>query len=185
MTRGPDEPPPGAAARAADGPVLVALGANLPSERFGGPRETLDRALAELERRGVRILRRSRWYESAPVPVSDQPWYVNGVVSVATGLGPEALLGVLHAIEAEFGRVRAERNAPRVVDLDLVAYGGLVRPGPDAPLLPHPRAAERAFVLLPLAEVAPGWHHPTIGDTVEALIARLPAGQQIRPVSGA
>lgn len=162
------------------GPILVALGANLPSERFGGPRETLEAALAELERRGVHVLRRSRWYETAPVPVSDQPWYVNGMAAVETGLGPEALLAVLHAIEAEFGRVRAERNAPRVVDLDLVAYGELVRPGPEAPILPHPRAAERAFVLLPLAEVAPGWRHPGRGETVEALIARLPRDQRIR-----
>jgi len=162
------------------GPILVALGANLPSERFGGPRETLEAALAELERRGVRVLRRSRWYETAPVPAADQPWYVNGVAAVETELGPEALLAVLHAIEAEFGRVRAERNAPRVLDLDLVAYGALVRPGPDAPILPHPRAAERAFVLLPLAEVVPGWRHPACGETVEALIARLPADQQIR-----
>jgi 2-amino-4-hydroxy-6-hydroxymethyldihydropteridine diphosphokinase len=166
-----------------NGPILIALGANLPSERFGGPRETLESALREIERQGVRVLRRSRWHESAPVPASDQPWYVNGVVSVATALGPEALLGVLHQIEAEFGRVRAERNAPRVVDLDLIAYGDIVRPGPEAPLLPHPRAAERAFVLLPLAEVAPGWRHPESGETVEALIARLPPGQEIRPVS--
>ena len=167
-----------------DGPILVALGANLPSERFGGPRETLDAAVRELERRGIRVLRRSRWYESAPVPESDQPWYVNGVAAVDTDLDPPALLALLHQVEAEFGRVRAERNAPRVLDLDLVAYGGLVRPGPDGPVLPHPRAAERAFVLLPLAEVAPAWHHPETGETVEALIARLPAGQKIRPASG-
>lgn len=167
---------------APDGPILVALGANLPSERFGGPRETLEAALGELERRGVRILRRSRWYETAPVPASNQPWYVNGVATVATGLGPQALLALLHAIEAEFGRIRAERNAPRVVDLDLVAFGDLVAPGPEAPILPHPRAADRAFVLLPLAEVVPGWRHPANGLTVEALIARLPADQQIRPM---
>jgi len=164
------------------GPILVALGANLESERFGSPRQTLEAALREMERRAIRVVRRSRWYESAPVPPSDQPWYVNGVVVVETGLGPEALLAVLHQIEAEFGRVRAERNAARVLDLDLVAYGDLLRPGPDVPILPHPRASERAFVLLPLAEVVPGWRHPATGRSVEALIAGLPSGQEIRPL---
>lgn len=172
-----DRGPAGAA------PILVALGANLPSDRYGSPRQTLEAALAELERRGVRVLRRSRWYESAPVPRSDQPWYVNGVAAVETGLGPDALLALLHRVEAEFGRIRGVRNAPRLIDLDLIAYGNEVRPGPEGPILPHPRAAERAFVLLPLAEVAPGWRLPGDGRTVEALIAGLPADQEIRPVA--
>lgn len=167
---------------AANGPILVALGANLPSERFGGPRQTLQAALAELERRSVTVIRRSRWYESAPVPRSDQPWYVNGVVEITTALGPEALLGLLHDVEQSFGRVRGVRNAPRLIDLDLIAYGDLVRAGPEAPILPHPRAAERAFVLLPLAEIAPGWRLPGNGETVEALVARLPGDQEIRPM---
>ena len=168
--------------RRGDAPILIGLGANLPSERFGGPRQTLEAALAELERRGVKVLRRSRWYESAPVPRSDQPWYVNGVAAVETALGPEALLAVLHDVEHDFGRVRGARNAARAVDLDLLAYGDLVRAGPEAPLLPHPRAAERAFVLLPLAEIAPGWRLPGRGETVEALAARLPPDQEIRPL---
>lgn len=162
------------------GAIFVALGANLPSPDHGSPRATLEAVLARLAARGVRVLARSRWYESAPVPPSAQPWYVNGVVRVATELGPEALLALLHEVEREFGRVRAERNAARVVDLDLVAYGDLVRRGPAAPILPHPRAAERVFVLLPLAEIAPGWRLPGSGETVESLISRLPAGQEIR-----
>lgn len=164
--------------------ILIGLGANLPSERFGSPRETLEAALSELAHRGLRILRRARWYESAPVPPSGQPWYVNGVVAVETALGPEALLTVLHEVERRFGRIRGERNSARVVDLDLLAYGEMVRPGPGAPILPHPRAAERAFVLLPLAEIAPGWQLPGSGRSVEELIAALPEGQQIRPLQG-
>lgn len=164
-------------------PIFVALGANLPSERFGSPRRTLEAALTELERRGVTVIRRSRWYESAPVPRSDQPWYVNGVAEVRTALGPEALLALLHEVEQSFGRVRGARNAPRLIDLDLIAYGDLVRPGPEAPVLPHPRAAERAFVLLPLAEIAPGWRLPGAGEPIEALVARLPGDQEIRPMA--
>lgn len=162
--------------------ILIALGANLPSARFGAPRATLAAALAAIAAKGVQILRRSSWWESEPVPVSDQPWYVNGVASVATTLGPVALLALLHGVETEFGRIRGARNEARLLDLDLLAYGDRRREGPEPPLLPHPRLSDRAFVLLPLAEVAPGWHHPVSGESVRQLIARLPEGQKIRRV---
>jgi 2-amino-4-hydroxy-6-hydroxymethyldihydropteridine diphosphokinase len=162
-------------------PILVALGANLPTERHGPPRAALDSGLAELERRGVKILRRSRWYESAPVPISDQPWYVNGVAEVETLLGPEELLALLHQVEAAFGRVRREVNAPRTLDLDLLAYGDLVREeGGPPPVLPHPRMEGRAFVLLPLSEIRPDWRHPVLGRTAAELAADLPRTQAIR-----
>jgi 2-amino-4-hydroxy-6-hydroxymethyldihydropteridine diphosphokinase len=162
--------------------ILIALGANLPSPRFGAPRATLEAALAAIAAKGVQILRRSSWWESEPVPVSDQPWYVNGVASVATTLEPAPLLGLLHGVEAEFGRIRGARNEARLLDLDLLAYGDRRREGPEPPLLPHPRLADRAFVLLPLAEVAPDWHHPVSGESLRQLIARLPEGQKIRRV---
>jgi 2-amino-4-hydroxy-6-hydroxymethyldihydropteridine diphosphokinase len=161
----------------ADGDILIAFGANLPGPR-GSPTDTCQAALEELTRRGVRIRRRSPFYESAPVPPSGQPWYVNGVAAVATDLAPEALLALLHDVERQFGRERRVANEARVIDLDLLAYGGLVRDAP--PILPHPRLALRAFVLLPLRDVAPGWVHPASGLGVEALIARLPPGQSIR-----
>lgn len=138
-------------------------------------------ALAALEARGVKILRRSPFYESAPVPVSDQPWYVNGVAQVDTALTPEELLALLHELERWFGRERRELNEARVMDLDLIAYGARVRETPP-PILPHPRMADRAFVLLPLRDIAPGWIHPVSGRTVEELVAALPAGQQIRRI---
>ena len=165
-----------------DGPILIGLGANLPSPEHGPPVATLEAALAALERRGLRIRARSRWWESAPVPVSDQPWYVNGVVEIATGFAPEALLAVLHEVEAGFGRLRSVPNAPRILDLDLLAYGSLVREGPEPPLLPHPRMAERAFVLHPLAEIRPGWRHPASGLGLPQLIARLSSEQIVRPL---
>ena len=164
------------------GPILIGLGANLPSPEHGPPVATLEAALAALVARGLRIRARSRWWESAPVPVSDQPWYVNGVIEVETDLAPEALLTLLHEVEAGFGRLRSVPNAPRILDLDLLAYGSLVRAGPTPPLLPHPRMADRAFVLHPLAEIRPGWREPASGLALPQLIARLSPGQIVRPL---
>lgn len=131
---------------------------------------------------GIRSAATSLFYETAPVPVSDQPWFVNAVAAVETDLDAASLLAVLHQVEQEFGRVRRERNEARVLDLDLIDYKGMVSAG--SPLLPHPRMAERAFVLLPLRDVAPGWRHPVSGRTVDDLIAALPPDQAIRPLSG-
>nr|NIS40047.1 2-amino-4-hydroxy-6-hydroxymethyldihydropteridine diphosphokinase [Desulfuromonadales bacterium] len=153
--------------------ILIALGANLDHPRYGKPRTTLEAALQALQDYGVDILARSRWYRSAPVPPSGQPWYVNGVAAVETRLSPEELLAKLHEIEADFGRTRSERNEARVLDLDLLAYDERVSAPGESPILPHPRLAERAFVVLPLAEVAPGWRHPVSGASVEQLTARL------------
>lgn len=164
--------------------ILLGLGANLPTEAHGAPRKALEAALDRLGRAGLRVEARSRWYESAPVPASDQPWYVNGVAHAATDLDPTDILTLLHRVEAEFGRARRARNAARVLDLDLLAHGEIVSDGRGGgPILPHPRMARRAFVLLPLAEVAPGWRHPVLGLTVEEMIAELPPGQAIRPLA--
>jgi 2-amino-4-hydroxy-6-hydroxymethyldihydropteridine diphosphokinase len=164
--------------------IFVGLGANLATAEHGAPREALAEALATLGRAGLRVIARSRWYESATVPASDQPWFVIGVARMGGDLDPAALLALLHRTEAEFGRVRRWRNEARVLDLDLLAYGDLASDGADGgPVLPHPRMADRAFVLLPLAEIAPGWRHPATGQTVEALIAALPIGQAIRPMA--
>lgn len=162
--------------------ILIGLGANLPSPRFGDPVQTCAAALDALERAGVRVKRRSRWYRSAPVPRSDQPWFVNGVAEVETELEPTQLLDVLHGIERAFGRARRERDEPRILDLDLLAYRARVsRPG-EVPELPHPRLAERAFVVLPLAELAPGWRHPISGLTAAELARRLPRDQIAEPI---
>lgn len=158
--------------------ILVALGANLPSPLHGGPRETLEAALLALGEAGLKVVARSAWYETAPVPVSDQPWYVNGVARVATDLPPGDVLDLLHGIEAAFGRVRTEVNAPRVLDLDLLAYGDTVSTG--WPVLPHPRLSERAFVLQPLAYVAPDWRHPVSGADIDRMLAAIGPGQSTR-----
>jgi 2-amino-4-hydroxy-6-hydroxymethyldihydropteridine diphosphokinase len=160
--------------------VYIGLGANLPSPEHGTPRETLAAAMQALETRGLAIVARSPVYESEPVPVSDQPWYLNAVVEVATDLDAPATLAVLHSVENAFGRVRAVRNEPRVLDLDLLDHRGIVRDGPESPLLPHPRLADRAFVLLPLRDIAPQWRHPVSRRSVGELLESLPEGQHIR-----
>lgn len=161
--------------------IFVGIGANLPSS-FGSPRVTCERAVEMLIEAGIEVFARSRWYESAPVPRSDQPWYVNGVAALKTDKTPPDLLALLHQIEAKFGRVRRERNEARVLDLDLLAYHDVVNPGPEAPILPHPRLRDRAFVLLPLAELAANWRHPETGEAISDLIAGLDPGQDTRPL---
>ena len=160
--------------------ILIGLGANLPNPTWGEPRATLAAALNRLAARGVVTLKRSRWYSSAPIPISDQPWYVNAVAEVATALEPDRLLDELLVTEREFGRRRRVPLAPRVVDLDLLAYGDRIlgAAGRGSGLvLPHPRLHERAFVLRPLREVAREWRHPVLGRSVAEMIADLDPGQ--------
>ena len=161
--------------------IFIALGSNLFSDAYGSPEDICVAAIEALEQRGISITARSRWFRTAPVPVSDQPWFVNGVVAVETLLPPEELLGLLHEVEAEFGRTRKIRNEARILDLDLIAYHDQVMTGPEGPILPHPRAHERAFVLLPLADIDPDWRHPVSGAAVADLIAALPGDQRAEP----
>ena len=165
--------------------ILIGVGANLPSAKYGPPLAACREALAALQEAGIRVVARSHWYESAPLPTSDQPWYVNGVVRVETNRSPSELLGQLHRIEAEFGRVRGAPNAPRVLDLDLLAYGEVIADGAeDGLVLPHPRLHERAFVLLPLSELAPDCCHPVYTSSVRELMAALPSDQVAHPLKG-
>lgn len=153
--------------------IFIALGANLPHAGRSAE-QTCAAALAALaEISGLRLLAASPFYETAPVPASDQPSYVNGVARLEGALSPARLLCELQAIEVAHGRVRGARNAARSLDLDIIAMGEVVRDAPD-PVLPHPRAHLRAFVLYPLRDVAPDWIHPRLGLTVGAMIAALP-----------
>lgn len=166
--------------------ILVAIGANLPAPDGAPALETCRRAAVALDRLpGLRLRGLSRWWETAPIPPSGQPPYINGVAHLAPGLGascpdPAALLAALAAIEADHGRVRGEANAARTLDLDVIAMGDLVRAAPD-PVVPHPRAHLRGFVLAPLAEVAPDWRHPVLGQTAGGLLAGMPT-QDLRPM---
>jgi 2-amino-4-hydroxy-6-hydroxymethyldihydropteridine diphosphokinase len=155
--------------------ILVALGANLPTAEGRAPLATCRWAVEQVAALpGLRLEAVSRWYRTAPVPASTQPDYVNGVARLSGEAEPGALLQALHGIEAAAGRVRGAVNAARVLDLDLLAVDAVVAEGP-ALRLPHPRLQERAFVLAPLCDVAPGWVHPRLGRTAAELLAAVGA----------
>lgn len=164
--------------------ALIGVGANLPGPDGRSALDTCRHAVASLDFPGCRLAGLSRWYASAPVPASDQPFYVNGVALLVSerrqGIDPVALLACLMGVETACGRQRGVANAARTLDLDIIGMGGLVRAGPD-PVVPHPRAHLRAFVLAPLADVAPDWVHPVLGRTAAALLADLPL-QDVRPL---
>ena len=161
--------------------VYIALGANIPGPA-GPPRATLEAALARLAAAGVHAVRRSRWYRSPAWPDPADPEFVNAVVEVETALPPAALMALLHAVEAALGRLRAAPNAARAIDLDILDYRGAVEAGPEGPVLPHPRLHVRAFVLLPLAEIAPGWRHPVSRRAIGELIAALGPETAAKPL---
>lgn len=151
--------------------ILIALGANLPS-RSSEPLETLHAALECMPERGLGVENVSRFYRSAAWPDPNDPPFMNAAASLRTKLEPVALLGVLQDIERAFGRIRKTPNAPRTLDLDILDYEGRIEAGP--PRLPHPRMAARAFVLVPLRDIAPLWLHPVSGQNIDELIAALP-----------
>lgn len=167
---------------ATPGGIFVAIGGNLPGPDSAPAIATCRAAAAALDALpGLRLRGLSRWYQTAPIPKSAQPDYINGIAHLAGEAEPAALLAALQAIEARAGRTRFAPNEARTLDLDIIAMGTLVRRAPD-PVLPHPRAHERQFVLVPLADVAPGWVHPVLARTVELLIALLP-DQGVRPAA--
>jgi len=114
------------------------------------------------------VIHRSRWYKTAPVPISDQPDFLNAVLAVETMLSASELLSQLHCIEAGFGRVRSVRNAARVLDIDILFYGDQII-NSESLQIPHPRLHTRAFVLCPLCEIAPDFIHPVLGSTSTGL----------------
>ncbi|NOR63290.1 MAG: 2-amino-4-hydroxy-6-hydroxymethyldihydropteridine diphosphokinase [Rhodobacteraceae bacterium] len=180
----------------------VALGSNLQTATRTSL-EMVNEALGLFAGAAIRITKQSQWYSAPAFPEGNGPDYVNGVVEIESDLPAKAILAALHDIEAELGRTRPKRWAARVIDLDLLAYGDEIAPNPAvfaqwqglplteqmqaAPeelILPHPRMQDRAFVLKPLAEIAPDWQHPVLGQSASVLLAALPAEarNEIRPL---
>lgn len=183
---------------------MIALGANLPVEGRD-PADNLRLSLAALPQEGLSVERASRLYATPCFPPGAGPDYVNAAARLrpARGMDARAVLAALHRVEARFGRERAQRWGMRTLDLDLIAMGGLILPDeataahwrglppdeqvaatPDRLILPHPRLQDRAFVLVPLAEIAPRWRHPALGLTAAALRNRLPRAEvaAVRPL---
>ena len=160
--------------------ILIGLGANLATKKFGPPRAALGAALQEIEKGGMRIKRRSSWYQTGPVPISKQSWYVNGVAELETYLSPLDIICAFLELEKCFGRVRTVPNAPRILDLDLLTYNNLIIKGatPKDLTIPHPRLHGRSFVILPLLEIAPDWSDPLTGRSIGDIANHLPKDQQ-------
>ena len=163
-----------------DDAVVIALGSN---DKGVWPSciDLLEAAVARFRAEGVDVLARSSWWRSAAWPDPADPPFVNGVAIVSTAHDPHVLMATLGRLEEAFGRERGRVNAPRTLDLDLIAYGRLSG-DLDGLILPHPRAAERLFVMGPMAEIAPAWIHPTAGKTAKALAKTCTVGADARPI---
>ena len=163
-----------------DASIIVALGGNLAAGEET-VRSQLERALTALTAAGLTVVRRSRFWRSAAWPDASDPPFLNLVVRVETAFDARRTLCTLHDVEAAFGRSRERPNAPRTLDLDLIAHGREVRA--SSPILPHPRAAERLFVMGPLAEIAPRWRHPVSGERAVDLARSAGIGRDARPLA--
>ncbi|QHQ37503.1 2-amino-4-hydroxy-6-hydroxymethyldihydropteridine diphosphokinase [Algicella marina] len=171
------------------------MGSNLSTQKMV-PRELLEHALELFADEGLTIRARSSFFANPAFPAGSGPDFLNGIVIVESELTPEQILEALHRIEAMLGRMRTQRWGPRAIDLDLIACGNLVLPDvetvtqwmtlrpeeqlqrtPQSLLLPHPRMQDRAFVLVPMAEIVPEWAHPVTGLTVHEMLAALPSEQ--------
>lgn len=186
-----------------DNVFYIALGANLPS-RAGPPEATLAAALFRLSELGLGLRSVSQFWRTPAMPAGSGPDYVNACCIGHCKMQGAELLGLLHQVEAEFGRVREGRWQSRGIDLDLLAMGELILPDretfarwqgldrdaqqretPGDLILPHPRIQDRGFVLIPLADIAPLWRHPVTGKTVREMLAALPEDEKaaISPLS--
>lgn len=183
-------------------PTLIALGSNQFSE-VGNSAQTLLSAIGNMPAEGLNVRAVSRFFRTPGFPDETAPAYVNAAVSVVCNMPPVDILDALHRIEYRFGRIRKQRWGGRTLDLDLLAAGAAILPdratfqtwqdlaqsrqtevAPDQLILPHPRLQDRAFVLVPLADIAPDWVHPVLDQSIAALCAGLPQTQvsAVRPI---
>ncbi len=160
--------------RSLDAAIIIAFGSNL-AGAFGSSAALLEAAIARLPAFAIAVQQRSVLWRSTAWPNPRDPAFVNAVAIVETPLAPRSLLAALLGLEASFGRFRGAGRGPRTLDLDLIAYGRQIIRSAGI-VLPHPRAAERAFVMGPLAEIAPDWRHPVSDATAFELAKQATIG---------
>ncbi len=156
--------------------AYLSLGSNI-GDRAANLRDAIERLRSVGEVGAVSSL-----YETEPIEYTEQPWFVNCVVEIETGLSPTKLLGGILEIEKQMGRHREKKKGPRNIDIDILLYGDEIVDGPEL-TIPHPAMQERRFVLEPLAEIAPEVVHPISQKTVRELLERLSAGQIVKKIT--
>ena len=161
--------------------IIIGIGSNLKSDIYSSKLEACQQAVSLIKENSIHIICKSSWYETAPVPLSSQSNFINGVISVKTQSNSLDLLRLLLTIETKMGRTRGVENAARIIDLDLISYNDEIVETKNL-VLPHPRFHERAFVVEPLNEIAPDWRHPILGLTIKKLLTTL-SDQKIKRLS--
>ena len=151
--------------------IYIGIGANIPSP-FGNPYQSIQHLIAILPSHGITVIRQARCWRNPAWPDPNDPEFLNTCIEVNTSLSPDDLLKTLLKIEEQFDRTRTHKNAPRPLDLDIIDYNG-EKIEQDNLSLPHPKLQERAFVLLPLFDIAPLWQHPTIKIPIHELLRNL------------
>jgi 2-amino-4-hydroxy-6-hydroxymethyldihydropteridine diphosphokinase len=154
--------------------VYLSLGSNL-----GDRAQNIARSIEALAARGIRLMKQSSLYETEPVELRAQEWFLNSVIEVETNKTPQELMQQVLEIERGMGRIRTAPKGPRIIDMDILLYGSKTVREPNL-VIPHPRMADRRFVLVPFAEIAPDAVHPTYKKTIAELLAETPDSSEVR-----
>ena len=162
--------------------IYIGIGSNLNGKNNETPLQNCKKALVELKKE-VNICKISSWYKSEPIPVSNQPWFINAVIEISTNKSSLDLLEFILSIEEVFGRVREKKNEARILDLDIIDYKKKILYIKNKLIIPHPRMHERSFVLQPLSELNPKWMHPIKKKGIKELIRNLNDKQKILKIS--
>ncbi len=162
--------------------IYIGIGSNLNGKNNETPLQNCKKALKEIKKE-VNISKVSSWYKSEPVPVSNQPWFVNTVIEISTNKSSLDLLKFILNIEENFGRIRVKKNEARIIDLDIIDYKKKIIYKKNELITPHPRMHERSFVLFPLSELSPKWVHPIKKKGIQELINNLKDRQKILKIS--